>query len=57
MGNVYFDASIVAVVVLYVNTVSILKKVKREEDTAVNTIVGSFCLIVILISIYGICGR
>lgn len=31
MGAPYFYASIVAAVVLYVNTVSILKKVKKKK--------------------------
>jgi len=35
-------------ILIYVNNVSILKKVKKEEDTALNTIVGSICLVIIL---------
>lgn len=52
MGALYFYGSIIAGIVLYVNTVSILKKVKKEESTFYNTIVGCICTIVILTSIF-----
>lgn len=57
MGAGYFYASIVAVAILYANTVSILKKVQKEQDTSINTIVGCICSIVILYSIFGLCAR
>lgn len=52
----YVYASIVAVVILYVNTVFLLKNIKKDKDTLINTIIGSFCGIVILVSIFEICG-
>jgi bacteriorhodopsin len=57
MGGPYTFAAIIAVVILYVNTVSILKKVRKEQETIINTIIGCVCLIVILISIFFVCGR
>ena len=52
MAPKYFFVAIVAVIILYVNTITILKKVKKEEDTCRNTWIGSICLIVIFSSIY-----
>jgi len=46
--------SIVAAGVLYANTVTVLKKVKKEEDTSGNTLIGSICMMFILMSIYAI---
>lgn len=57
MGLGYFYASIIAVVILYVNTVSIIKRVQKEQDTAINTLIGCICSIVALVSIYAYCGR
>lgn len=53
----YFYDSIIAVVILYVNTVYILKKVNEKQNTTANTVLGSICCIVILASIWAICGR
>jgi len=47
----YAPIVIVAAVILYVNTVSILKKVKKEEKTIINTIIGSICSAIIIWSI------
>lgn len=57
MNSGYFYASIIAAVILYANTVSVLKKVHQEQETVINTVVGSICLVVIIISIFVICGR
>ena len=57
MGVGYFYASLIAVVILYINTVSIMKKISKEKETAINTIVGCICLIVILASFFVVCGR
>ncbi|MCC5910183.1 MAG: hypothetical protein JJT76_07080 [Clostridiaceae bacterium] len=56
MRTAYFYASIIAVVILYVNTISVLKKVQKEEDTQNNAIIGSICLVVILVAVFEICG-
>lgn len=52
-----FIIGIVAAIILYINTVSIIKKVKRDEETFDNTIVGSFCLAVIIVCIFVVCSK
>lgn len=47
--------SFLAAIILYTNTVSIIKKVHKEEITTGNTIIGCVCLIIILVTIYTIC--
>ncbi|WP_157668746.1 hypothetical protein [Lachnoclostridium phytofermentans] len=54
---VYAYLGILAAIVLYINTVTIIKKVKKDEDTAVNTIFGCMCMCFILIAIFSICGK
>ncbi len=54
MDVLWYYGSIVAAGVLYANTVTILKKVKKEEDTSGNTLIGSICIMFILMSIYAI---
>jgi len=49
--------SIIAVIYLYVNTVSIIKKIKNDEDTSSNTLVGSILSGFILLSIMTISMR
>lgn len=51
----YFYAPIIAVVILYINTVSLLKKIKKEQNTSINTIIGCICLIVIIVSVLVLC--
>lgn len=46
----------IAVMLLYGNIVSIMKKVKNGEDTENKTIVGCVLSAFILVSIFAICG-
>ena len=52
-----FYWAIIAGVILYINIVSILKKVKQDKDTIVNTLIGCLCIMVILVSIFMIFGK
>jgi cell division protein FtsX len=57
MGAVCFYGCIAAIVILYINFDSTLKKVKNEEDTQANTVIGVFCSIALFICICGILDR
>jgi len=48
----FFWGSIIAVIYLYVNTVSIIKKIKNDEETSPNTLIGSILSGFILLSIF-----
>lgn len=56
MGAVWFYGSIVAIAILYINIESTLKKIKDDQDTQVNTVIGVFCSIFIFVSIVFIFG-
>jgi len=53
----YFYASIVAIVILNINIVSTIKRVKNEQETSINTLIGIICSIIIFVSIVAICER
>lgn len=56
MGAVWFYGSIVAIAILYINIETTLKKIKDNQDTQVNTVIGVFCSIFIFVSIIFIFG-
>lgn len=57
MEAVWFYGSIVAIAILYINIEITLKKIKDNQDTQVNTVIGVCCSIFIFISIVLIFGR
>lgn len=48
--------SIIGGMLLYINTVSIMKKIKKGEDTNLNTLVGAILVGAIIFSIFVIYG-
>jgi succinate-acetate transporter protein len=48
--------SIIAAMAFYINLVSTLKHINKEQDTSINTIIGSLLLGFILFSIFMMCG-
>jgi len=44
-------ASIIGAMLLYINTVSIMKKIKNGEDTSPNTTIGVILVAIIMFSI------
>jgi hypothetical protein len=57
MGYYYVYVAIIAVIILNYNFVCLLKKIKKEEDPILNTIIGCVCSVVILISIFQVCSK
>lgn len=57
MGYYYIYATIIAVIILNFNFASLLKNVKKGEETFLNTIIGSVCSLVIILSICQICEK
>jgi len=55
--GIYFYGSIIASVILYVNLVSTIKKIKDNKGTGVNTAIGGICIAFITFSIIGLCAR
>lgn len=53
----YFYASLFAVVILYINIISTLRRIKNDQDTGINTLIGIICSITIFVSICMICGN
>ena len=51
MMNAYIYGSIIASIAFYINLVSTLKHVHKEEDTTSNTLFGSLLLGFIMLSI------
>ncbi|MGV8980602.1 hypothetical protein [Clostridium sp.] len=54
---IYLYGSIIASIVFYINLVATLTHIHKEEDTSINTFIGSLLLGFIMLSIISICGR
>lgn len=54
MVLVYYYTAIITAVILYVNTVSIIKKVNEKQNVLDNTLLGAMCCIVFLICAFAI---
>ena len=50
-AGIYIYGSVIASIILYVNTVEMLKNIKKDENTAYNSLFGSVSLAFILYSI------
>lgn len=53
----YAYLAFIAAIILYINTITIIKKVKKDENTSAHTFSGCICIILILVSIFEICGK
>lgn len=49
--------ALISAVLLYINTITIIKKIKKDENTTLYTIFGCMCICFILASIFDICGK
>ena len=54
MYGVYLYGAIIAMILLYINTTTIMKKIKRDEDIILNNILGSIAIFTFFICIYSI---
>jgi hypothetical protein len=57
MGTLWVYIGTIASVLLFINCVSLLKKIKKEEDTLKNTLYGSLLAGLAFFSIIMLCGR
>jgi hypothetical protein len=55
MGFICYYGSIAAAIYLYIKTISIVKKIKHNEETDLDTFIGSILLGFIMFSIYYCC--
>lgn len=55
--KIFIYVSVIASIVFYINVVATLKHIHKEEDTSINTFIGSLLLGFIVFSITAICGR
>lgn len=53
----YGYTPLIAVIILYINTVDVIKKASKDKNTAINTVIGCICSFIILLSIFEICGK
>lgn len=51
MAFVLYFLAIIACFVFYINHVIILKAIKEDKNTTINTIIGCFCILIIYIAI------
>ena len=54
---VYFYGSIIASVILYINIVTIIRKIKNNENTDADTVLGCVCIAFITFSFLSLCMR
>lgn len=57
MAAIALYGSIAASIILYINIVSTMKKIKNNESTERNTIAGCLCTAFITFVILSLCGR
>jgi len=52
MNMGFFLGSIIGSMVLYVNMVSTIKRIKKDENTGANTVIGCICVAFIMYSVF-----
>ncbi|BCJ92520.1 hypothetical protein acsn021_00890 [Anaerocolumna cellulosilytica] len=53
----YYYLSLISVIILYVNTVTLIKKLLKDQDITTNTVIGCVCSAAVVASILAICGN
>lgn len=47
-----FFITLLAAIILYINTITTIKKIKEDESTIANTILGCICICFIIVAIF-----
>lgn len=53
----YYYACIISVIILYMNSVSLIKKLLKDQDIRTNTFIGCVSSVAVIVCILAICGN